>query len=254
MTDLMDMTGKAALLTGAASGLGQASALRFAQAGANLYLLDVNAQGLAETKAMVEALGVSVETTVVDLADAGQCPDAVEATVARYGRLDALCNIAGLCKFSHTDKMDLDLLDRILAVNLRAPFLLSQAAIPHLIEAEGAIVNIASCAAFIGESYLAAYCATKAGIVAMTKSMAMEYVKQPIRINAIAPGGMRTGMASGGANIQPDMDMDMIKRFSGFRGVVEIEDVADMVLRLASPAGRSYHGTCVSIDRGIQAG
>jgi len=254
MTDLMDMTGKAALLTGAASGLGRASALRFAEANANLFLVDVNAEGLAETKTMVEALGTTVETLVVDLADAAQCRGAVDAAVARYGRLDALCNIAGYCKFAHTETMDIEILDRTLAVNLRAPFLLSQASIPHLIAAEGAIVNIASCSAFIGESYLAAYGSTKAGIVNMTKAMAMEYVKQPIRINAIAPGGMRTGMAGGGVGIQPDMDMAMIMRFSGFRGTVEIEDVADMVLRLASPAGRSYHGSCITIDRGIQAG
>lgn len=254
MADLMDMGGKAALLTGAASGLGRAAALRFAKAKANLFLIDINADGLAETCALAGEAGARVESLLVDLADPAQCRAAVDAAVARFGRLDALCNIAGYCTFAHAHEMELERFDRVLAINLRAPFLLSQAAIPHLISAEGAIVNIASCAAFIGESYLAAYSASKAGLVSMTKSLAMEYVKQPIRINAIAPGGMRTGMSGSSMGIPEDADMDMIKRFSGFRGTVELEDVADMILRLASPAGRSYHGACIAIDRGILAG
>jgi len=254
MKDLTDMTGKAALLTGAASGLGRAAAYRFAEAGANLFLVDVNETGLAETEAEVAARNAKVRTHVADLTDPDQCGQAVSTAAAHFGRLDALCNIAGYCTFAHSHEMEREAWVRVIAVNLSAPFFLSQAAIPHLIEADGAIVNIASCSAFIGESYLAAYGAAKAGLVNMTKSMAMEYVHSPIRINAVAPGGMVTGMAGGGIKIPADVDMAMIKRYSGFRGTVELEDVADLILRLASPAGRSYHGTCVSIDRGIQAG
>ena len=130
---------------------------------------------------------------------------------------------------------------------------MSQAAVPHLLETNGAIVNCASSAAFIGEAYAAAYCASKAGLVNMTKAMAMEYARKPIRINAVAPGGMMT-------NISNDMQMpegveyDLIQRFSGLRGLVEVADVADLIALLASPAGRAYHGACVSIDAGITAG
>jgi len=124
---------------------------------------------------------------------------------------------------------------------------------PHLLESDGAIVNVASSASYIGEAYAAAYCASKWGIVGMTKAMAMEFQKKPIRINAVAPGGMITNIAK---NFRPpeSADFDLIKRFSGMRGTVKVEDVADMILMLASPAGRGFHGSCLSIDKGITAG
>ena len=127
---------------------------------------------------------------------------------------------------------------KTLAVNLSAPFFLSQAAIPYLLEADGAIVNVTSSAAFVGEAYAAAYCASKWGLVGMTKAMAMEFQKAPIRINAVAPGGMMTNIA---ANLKMPQNADfraLIKRFSGMRGTVEVDDAADMILLLASDSGR----------------
>ncbi|MCW1403412.1 SDR family oxidoreductase [Novosphingobium sp. MW5] len=247
----IDMTGKAALVTGAASGLGRATALRLAKAGANLFLVDVNAEGLAETAGLIS--GVEVEIRPVDLSDAGACRAAVEAAKARFGRLDALCNVAGLIYLANTPEMPLDQFERTINVNLNAVFHLSAAAIPHLLEVNGAIVNVASSAAFIGEAYAAAYCASKWGVVGMTKAMAMEYSKKPIRINAVAPGGMVTNIA---ANFVPPegCDFELIKRFSGLRGVVEVDDVADMIALLASDAGRGFHGACINIDAGITAG
>ncbi len=149
--------------------------------------------------------------------------------------------------------MPLDQYRRTMAVNLDAPFLLSQAAIPHLLESHGAIVNVASSASFIGEAYVAAYCASKWGIVGMTKAMAMEFQKSPIIINAVAPGGMVNNIA---ATIRPpeNCDFELIKRFSGMRGTVEVDDVADMILLLASVAGRGFHGSLINIDNGITAG
>ena len=252
----IDMKGKAALVTGAASGLGRATAKKLAEAGANLTLVDVNGDALAETAAMLE--GVEVLTQVANLADPAACRGVVSAAVERFGRLDALCNIAGIIKFANSHEMPEDDYLRTIAINLNAPFFLSQAAIPHLLEGGkdgmgGAIVNCASSAAFIGEAYAAAYCASKAGIVNMTKAMAMEYSRKPIRINAVAPGGMVTNIAND-MSMPEGVEYDLIQRFSGLRGTVEVDDVADLVTMLASPAGRSYHGACVSIDAGITAG
>ncbi len=246
------MQGKVALVTGAASGLGRATALKLAEAGAALCIVDVNADGLAETEALI---GGKVGRLVhpADLADPAACGGVVAAAVARFGRLDALCNVAGLIWLANSHQMPLDQYQRTLAVNLTAPFLLSQAAIPHLLENHGAIVNVVSTAAFIGEAYAAAYCASKWGLLGMTKAMAMEYTHQPIRINAVAPGGMVTNIA---ANFRPPegADFDLIKRFSGMRGTVEVDDVADQIVMLASPAGRGFHGACITIDAGITAG
>lgn len=246
----IDMKGKAALVTGAASGLGRATARKLAEAGANLCLVDVNAAGLEETAGL---LGGNPLVYAADLADPDACVKAVAATVERFGRLDALCNVAGIFKFAHAADLPREDWHKIIAINLSAPFFLSQAAIPHLLAAEGAIVNVASSASFVGEAYASAYCASKAGLAQLTKAMAMEYSRKPIRINAVAPGGMMTNI---GANMQmPEgVEFDLIQRFSGLRGLVEVDDVADLVALLASPAGRSYHGAVISIDAGITAG
>lgn len=251
MSIAIDMKGKAALVTGAASGLGRATAVKLAEAGASVCIVDVNADGLAETAALLS--GVEVLVHAADLSDPAACKGAVAAAVAKFGRLDALCNVAGLIYLANSHEMPEDQWHRTIAVNLSAAFMLSQAAIPHLLEVNGAIVNVASSAAFIGEAYAAAYCASKWGILGMTKAMAMEYARKPIRINAVAPGGMVTNIA---ANFRPPegCDFDLIKRFSGLRGTVEVDDVADMIALLSSDAGRGYHGACINLDAGITAG
>ena len=251
MAQAIDMTGKAALVTGAASGLGRATARKLAEAGADLCIVDVNAERLAETAALLGNSPVLVH--VANLADPDACAGAVAAAVARFGRLDALCNIAGIIRMAHTAEMPREHYLQTIAINLNAPWFLSQAAIPHLLEAGGAIVNCCSSASFIGEAYAAAYCASKAGLMNMTKAMAMEYSRKPIRINAVAPGGMMTNISDGMA-FPAEAEMDLVARYSGMRGLVEVDDVADLITMLASPAGRSYHGACVSIDAGITAG
>lgn len=245
--------GRVALVTGAASGLGRATAIKFAQAGANVFLVDLNADALAETVTLLNVSEDKAQIEVADLSDPKACQRVVAAAIERFGRLDALCNVAGLIYLANTPDMELERLQRTLEVNLQAPFILSQAAIPHLLENNGAIVNVASSASYIGEAYAAAYCASKWGIVGMTKAMAMEFQKKPIRINAVAPGGMVTNIA---ANFVPpaNCDFELLKRFSGMRGTVEVEDVADMILLLATDAGRGFHGACLSIDAGITAG
>jgi len=248
-----DMTGKVAIVTGAASGLGRATALKLAGVGANLYLIDINRPDLDTVAGDVRALGVQAQSEVVDLADTARCQPLVDACVAHYGRLDALCNVAAVFLPDHTTEVDDERWEKTLAVNLSAPFKLMRAAIPHLLENDGAIVNVSSCAAIMGQAYLAAYSATKAALVQLTRSLAMEYMHQPIRINAVAPGGMMTPLAMGLANLR-DPDKSLLGRVVPLRGVVEIDDVAEMVAYLATGAGRAYHGACISIDNGITAG
>ena len=253
MTIAIDMTGKVALVTGAASGLGRATALKLARCGADLSLVDFNEAGLTETAALAQGEGAKVLVRQADLSDPDQCRPAIDAALERFGRFDALCNVAGIIVMAHAHEMARADWDRVLAVNLTAPFLLSQAAIPHLLESEGAIVNVASSAAYIGEAYAVAYCSSKFGLLGMTKALAMEYTRKPIRINAVGPGGMATNI---GANMSfpTDPDMELMGRYMGLRGMVEVDDVADMIALLASPAGRSFHGACINIDAGITAG
>jgi len=247
------MRGRSALVTGAAAGLGRATALRLARAGADICLVDIDAQGLDAAANEVRSLGVRAIALALDLGVADNCREAVTGALQAFQRLDALCNVAAVFIPCHTSEMSAAAWDKTLAVNLSAPFHLIQAAIPHLLEAHGAVVNVTSCAAHVGQAYTAAYCATKAGLSHMTKSLAMEYMHKPVRFNAVAPGGMMTALAAGFRNLQ-DADPALIKRYSPLRGMVEIEDVAEMVAFLASDAASGYHGACINIDNGITAG
>jgi NAD(P)-dependent dehydrogenase (short-subunit alcohol dehydrogenase family) len=253
MTRASDMTGKFALVTGAASGLGRGTALALARAGADICIVDVNPTGLDETAAEIGKLGAKVLVHTADLSIAENCAAAVDAAIAHFGHLDALCNVAGLIMFTNTPEMKIADWNKTIAVNLSAPFHLCQAAIPHLLAREGAIVNVSSTAAYIGEAYAAAYCASKAGLLQLTKALAMEYQKKPIRINAIAPGGMMTNIGNN-LKMPEGVDYELIKRFSGMRGLVEVDDVSEMIAYLASDAARGFHGSCITMDRGITAG
>jgi NAD(P)-dependent dehydrogenase (short-subunit alcohol dehydrogenase family) len=253
MLTASDMTGKAVLVTGAASGLGRATALRLGRAGAQVLLVDVAAEGLEQTAREFQGLSGRGLAHVADLAVRETCPQAVAAAVEAFGRLDALCNVAGVHLARHTPQMTPAEFDKTLAVNLAAPFHLIQAAIPHLLETNGAVVNVTSCAAFVGQAYMAAYSATKAGLTHMTKSLAMEYINRPIRFNAVAPGGMMTPLAAG-AGFPSDMDPALYGRIVPLRGMVEVDDVAEMVAFLATDAARGYHGACINIDAGITIG
>ena len=247
-----DMKGKAALVTGAAAGLGRATALRLAQAGANVCLIDINEEGLKTTAHDAAAFGVQTLVLAMDLSVSANCARAVAQTIDRFRRLDALCNVAGVFMPSHATEMPQADFEKTLAVNLGAPFYLIQAAIPHLLETHGAVVNVTSCAAHKAQAYSAAYCATKAGLAHMTRALAMEYMNKPIRFNAVAPGGMMTALAGNLRNLR-DPNMSLMKRVAPLRGLVEIDDVAEMVAFLASDAARGYHGANISVDNGITA-
>lgn len=245
-----NMTGKVALVTGAAGGLGRATAMALADAGAKVCLVDFNAVGLAETAAMI---GDTAFVHATDLSQPENCAPAVAAAVAAFGRLDAMCNVAGVFRLAHSPAMTLADWNLVIAVNLTAPFLLCQAAIPHLLKTSGAIVNVSSLAAHIGEAYAAAYCASKAGLSQMTKALAMEYLTQPIRINAISPGGMMTAM--GTDFVPPEgADMALLARYRPMRGLVAVEDMAQMIAYLASDAADGFHGADIRMDKGLTAG
>ncbi len=249
-----DMTGKAALVTGAAAGLGQATAIRLAQVGADVAIVDVAADGLVATAEAIGAFGRKPLVLELDLSVRENCRLAVERTAEHFGRLDALCNVAGVMRPGATTEITDEDWDLTMKVNLEAPFFAIRAALPHLLAAEGAIVNVTSCAAFQGQAYFAAYCATKSGLTNMTKALAMEYMHANIRINAVAPGGMMTGLTHGMARVM-HLDMSLISRIGSARPeLCEIEDVAECVAFLATPAARGYHGACIQIDAGVTAG
>ena len=248
-----EMHNKTAIITGAAAGLGRATALKLAAAGANLSLVDIDAQGLAETAQLARVHGATALEQVQDLSRPETARTIVDNTITQFSRIDSLCNVAAVFLPRHTAQMSDDDWDLTLAVNLSAPFKLIRQSLPHLLDAEGAIVNVTSCAAFMGQGYLAAYSATKAALNQLTKSLAMEFMHQPIRINAVAPGGMQTSLTAGLRHLE-NPDPSILGRISPLRGLVDIDEVAAMVAYLASDTASGYHGACISIDNGITAG
>jgi NAD(P)-dependent dehydrogenase (short-subunit alcohol dehydrogenase family) len=249
-----DFTGRTVIVTGAAQGLGRATALSLATQGADLVIADINAAGLADTAEQARAAGAAVLPVPTDLGDPAACAALVEQAVARFGGLDALCNVAGLLHLARAETVTVDQWDKVYAVNVRAPFLLFQAALPHLLAREGAVVNVASASAVMGHAYLAPYGSSKGALVALTRSLAAEFIASPIRINAICPGPMNTPMATSPAGKMPQQfDMPLIMRTAGMRPMAEPEDLTDMIVYLASPKNRKVHGAVIVIDQGTTA-
>ncbi len=249
----MEFENKVVIVTGAASGLGRATALAFAGEGATLVLADVDANGLEATKGQIEALGRQATTVLTDISDAAACLALAPKAVEAFGKLDILCNVAGAFAFDHASAITPEKWDRIHSVNVRGPFFIIQGAMPHLIESQGAVVNVASASAFLGHAYLAHYASSKAALVNLTKSLAMEYMHSPVRINAIAPGGINTAMTAT-PSLPDGLDFSLVARYSPLRGSSEPEDLTDLILLLAGPRGKSIHGACLSADKGITAG
>lgn len=241
-----------ALLTGAASGVGRATSIRLASEGAKIYGLDINADGLAETKAMVEAEGGTMSTRVTDIGDVAACGAAVEACIAEFGAIDVLANIAGIANQRHMHQVTEAEWDLMHAVNVKGMFFLTQAAMPHLIESEGNVVNIASNAGLMGQAYTIPYCATKGAVVNMTKAMAMEFVKRPVRINAIAPGGIDTPLVHN-FELQDDIDFALMQPYMGFRDASTPEQIAALLAFVASSEAGNIHGSIISADGGLTA-
>jgi meso-butanediol dehydrogenase / (S,S)-butanediol dehydrogenase / diacetyl reductase len=248
-----EFDGKVVLITGAASGLGRAASLRFAREGARVCIVDINAEGLADTaRQIAEAGGTSVSFSG-DLGAPGTCTSAIQIAIDTFERLDVLCNVAGILRFHALADVSPEDWTKLFAANVTAPFFMMQAAMPHLIKTHGNIVNVVSTAAFLGQSYTAPYGATKAALLSLTKSLAMEFIKSPVRINAIAPGGMMTEMVQG-LQFPEGADTDMIMRYCGFRPPSTPEDIVEPLIFLASDRARSVHGACYTADNGITAG
>jgi meso-butanediol dehydrogenase / (S,S)-butanediol dehydrogenase / diacetyl reductase len=245
----MQFDGKVALVTGAGSGIGRAVALRLSGAGALVLGVDVNEDALDVTR---QQAGGALSAHPADLSDPDACVAAVADCINRFGRLDVLGNVAGIYRIAHTTQMSRQDYRKVMAVNLDAYFFLAQAAIPHLLESGGNIVNIASNAGVQGVPYSAAYCMSKGGVVQLTRSLAVEFLKTPLRVNAIAPAGTNTNIAAE-MTFPPDMDPDLAVRMAGLRGLVEPDEVAALFCFLASEDARSITGAIYSVDNGLTA-
>lgn len=243
------LSGKVALVTGASAGLGAATARLFTERGATVFGIARDAPRMAEV--FTDVPGGAFAS--VDISSREACDQAVADCVARFGRLDILANIAGFHQMRHTTWMTDRDWETDLAVNLSGPFYLCRAALPHLLQSGGNIVNVTSIAGVEGEVYSAGYCAAKHGLIGLTRALAVEFTKDRVRVNAICPGGMRTAQVTG-FQAPEDADWDLIMRIAAPRGMMEPVDVAKAIAFLASDDAAAIHGAVYRVDNGKGAG
>jgi len=239
---------KAAFITGAATGIGRATAQRFASEGAHLYLVDMNESDLAETAESCRAAGAKVETRKVNVCDEEAVREAVQRCVAALGKLDTVANIAGIVNFNPSHEVTLEEFRRTIDVNLVGTFLVCREAIPALLETKGSIINTASTTAERGAAYQAAYSASKGGVLAMTRSFAVEYARKGLRANCVCPGGIATAMTSPEFGFEPNMRL--LTRHMALQKpeFAPPERVASVIAMLASADGSHINGESIRMD------
>ena len=240
-------------VTGAGSGIGRATAQLAAAEGAAVVCADIDELGLQKTVRAIEADGVRVLGVPCNVMEPDSVTRAVAEGAEAFGGLDVLFNVAGIGGLAHTEDVPFEEWQRILGVNLTGTFLVSQAALPHLLaRRRSAIVNVASVAGLNGQAYSAAYCASKWGVVGLTKALAVEYVKRGLRVNCVCPAGVKTPLM-GKFSFPEGADMELIARFGLVPKFTHPEEVAEALIYLGSSGARSINGVALPLDFGNSA-
>lgn len=241
--------GRAVFVTGVASGIGRASLVQFASEGASVYGVDVNADALAETEAMANkaASGGQVVVTTGDVTSEDQVNHHIAAAVDAFGGLDVLANIAGILRFGHTHEFSFELWQQMFAVNVNGTFLACKAALPHLLERKGVIVNIASTAAHAGCPWGAAYSGTKGAVLSMTRALAVEYAGQGLRAVSISPGSVETPIQQE-FHVPEGANWKLIQRAFPLGRSAQPEELGKVVAWAASDDSSIFNGADLRID------
>ena len=251
IAQLFDLTGKVAIVTGGAMGIGQGIAFRLAEAGAAVMIVDVNLEAAEDTVSQIRVQGGKAKAIKADASSVADAKRTVQATVDAYGRLDILVNNAGIYPLAPALEVTEALWDKVLDINLKGLFFYTQAAAQEMVKEDhaGKIINIASIDALHPTGNLVHYDASKGGVVMVTKALALEFGPRGISINAIAPGGIQTPGAR-----SPSTSDEMIQAFAAripMRRMGAPDDIAKVALFLASNASDYMTGSVVVVDGGF---
>ncbi|WP_050063831.1 SDR family NAD(P)-dependent oxidoreductase [Rhodococcus sp. RD6.2] len=247
--------GRKVLVTGAGSGIGQATVARILEEGGIVAAADVNEAGLEVTKARAEEAGTAGRLTVttVDISNEDSVRDSIGGVIDNLGGLQVLINAAGILRSSHTADTTLDFWNTVIGVNLTGTFLVTRQALPALLDSgKGVVVNFSSTSAHFAHPYMAAYAASKGGIRSFTHAIALEYAKQGLRAVAVEPGSIASGMTSNPGFPTEGVDPSLIGKLYPWigDGFAPPEDVAGVIAMLASDDGKFVTGTEIRIDGG----
>ena len=249
---LLSLEGKVAMVTGAASGIGRGIALRLAELGAAIVILDINAAGAKSTEERIAQQG-KARFEKCDVRSSRDCQQAVAAAIDAFGKIDILCNNAGVILRKDVTNLTEDEWDLALDVTLKSIFLLSREVIPHMIKAgSGVIINTGSGWSLKGGPQAASYCAAKAGVLNLTRAMAIDYGKHNIRVNCICPGDIDTPMLRSECEQLGEETVTFLREAAN-RPIARVgtpEDVANAVLFLASGMATWITGTHLVVDGG----
>lgn len=255
------LSGRVLLVTGAGSGIGRAIALTAAREGARVVVADVNREGAQSTATDIVAASGEAAAVACDVADPRQVSDLIEAAIGHFGQLDVLVNNAGIAGDTvPAHELEVDTWDRIMAVNLRGPFLCARYALPHLMRSgSGVIVNVASTYGLVGAPNAPAYCASKGGVVALTRQLAVDYGPRGVRVNAVCPGYVDTDMGGRRARLPAQEAQAASDRREANAArqplgrQAHAEEIAQAVLFLASHDSSFMTGSIVTVDGGCTA-
>lgn len=254
----ISLDGRAALVTGGASGIGRAAALRLAEAGARVAVMDLDEPRGLETVELIRAAGGDAVLIVGDVSRDNEAKSAVNAVVEQFGRLDVLCNNAGMIRRRTVLTLTEEDWDRVMAVNVKSIFLMSRAAIPAMRETagRGSIINTGSGWGITGGADAVVYCASKAAVVNMTRAMAIDHGPEGIRVNSVSPGDTDTGMLRQEAHElgQAWADFESGSKERPLARLGQPRDIADAVIFLASDVSAWVTGANLVVDGGGLAG
>ncbi len=252
----MVLSGKVAKVTGAGQGIGWGCAKILAAAGAEVVVVDIN--GSVASKAVAGFVDDGGKSTYVncDVRDWGSVQRMIGGVIDAHGRLDILVNNAGTHKPHTIDSLTEEQWDGFISLNLKSQFLCIKAAVPHLRQTRGSIINMSSMTGVVGQPDALAYCATKGGILAMTKALAMDLAEDGVRVNAVCPAAVRTPLMEQwiGQQDDPDAVRELMNTMQPLGEMAEPEQIGDVVLFLASEASSFITGIHLPVDGGATLG